>query len=1120
MPVPFLVTLAIIFVVAAASAAFQVYQTQKLARKAAKDADKRKGLEFPGEGEGQPLYIVYGRAKVGGTRCFAATRSGFQYTAPNADQTFQTGSAGWNGISGTYTTFSSGSINTTSTVGWASTAHGGYDLNRTLGGNRNEFLFTQQVLCVGPINSVKDIIFDDNRYLTDASLGFHGNYTDAKGDKHYGLRSALRVDVHFGATPVADSIMSLNAPERIDAVFDGLAYLSCAFKLDRENPQFSGPPGVQVLIEGRKVYTWNDSVKSGARVYTNNNAWCLADYLLDPIFGKGIEDDEIDYESFEYVANVCATIVQEDVAVGGKFYKNTDNTINIETRDVPLYECNIVIDTSKPIRENIESILATMGDARLIWSNGKYRLSLQYPLTNDDIIIDEEVTDNELAKDSDIDVNWPDATTRLNHCTVRFSNEHENFREDSVSWPPKHDATYWDGIGGYRYGFGGDGWDTDNAGQLLNSYGVWQGNSNVTQLDYLLLVKKQHAGTYTLKNAGDSTCTVKVYSYPANALLYTTAAGTPGSMKSLSVSLGDAGEDKIYKIVVNATNNAGNRKGAAAKIESSNRVLWTTRDATYSKFILVNKSQAVYDQYLAEDGGLDLTTSIFGEGITDPYHALAKAEEVVRTSRSAFTIKYKKIIDKNLNEPGDFVKFNSSQLQLGQFTDLYLRVDNVKVVDEKTAEINASRFDYTQQAWAIKDDQPATAPPIYDWFITAPNDIFYFDDVDPYVESSGKLTCTEVAFDGFAGYIWYAHKAGIDPVDEFNMPVFSEIGRSDTNFFVLPAIGAASAYFGVRSYSLAGRRSNMTVTNMTVAQDLSHSWNRYVELTAPDLTFNRQADASIEPSSITITATTLGFTTPQFKWLIDGVVQVGQTASTLVVPSFSAVSAKRITVEVNETGDLARRNRDSLTLFYLASSFDTYAPVLSQEAHIVPADSTGLVLSYTGATGNFKVYRGTQDVSADFSFSVKTGGNPQNLTVGFVGNVYTISDGLDAGESIGIVTLRAEGNSSHSGIILEKTVTLGKSLSTHMFSMNVNSQTIKYDSTNLLIAGQTLTFTGQKQNTNKVIEVELFRLPGLQVLNANTYLLGSGSIVVSGNKFTMTGSTATLSGFLFSKVSS
>jgi len=67
--------------------------------------------------------------------------------------------------------------------------------------------------------------------------------------------SGLRVDVHYGATPIADAIMAANFGERAKSTFDKIAYASTVIKLNRDEPQFNNVPLQQFFIEGKKVRT-------------------------------------------------------------------------------------------------------------------------------------------------------------------------------------------------------------------------------------------------------------------------------------------------------------------------------------------------------------------------------------------------------------------------------------------------------------------------------------------------------------------------------------------------------------------------------------------------------------------------------------------------------------------------------------------------------------------------------------------------------------------------------------------------------------------------------------------------------------------------------------------------
>jgi len=212
--------------------------------------------------------------------------------------------------------------------------------------------------------------------------GFSGFRERRIGSTAISLSKGIRAECYYGGN-VAHSTAVANFTTRNEAVFTNLASALVVVKLNRDDPQFSDIPNLAFFIEGRKVKSiarsGTDYSLSAERTYSTNPALCLLDYLLDDTCGKALNLSQIDLKSFDDARQVCAKIVQLNAAVAGKIWQPTNKARSITTRNIPLYECNIVIDVEKPVRENVEAILSTMGDARLIWSGGKYRLSLQYP---------------------------------------------------------------------------------------------------------------------------------------------------------------------------------------------------------------------------------------------------------------------------------------------------------------------------------------------------------------------------------------------------------------------------------------------------------------------------------------------------------------------------------------------------------------------------------------------------------------------------------------------------------------------------------------------------------------------------------------------------------------------
>ena len=102
-------------------------------------------------------------------------------------------------------------------------------------------------------------------------------------------------------------------------------------------------------------------------------------------------------------------------------------------------------------------------------------------------------------------------------------------------------------------------------------------------------------------------------------------------------------------------------------------------------------------------------------------------------------------------------------------------------------------------------------------------------------------------------------------------------------------------------------------------------------------------------------------------------------------------------------------------------------PHLTNDSHVVPAGSDGVVTSYAGATGSVVIMSGKTDISANFTLSTPTGGNPQGLVHNYVDRTYTITGGLDAAENNATLIIRSTGSGAYAGVVLDKTFTLAKS---------------------------------------------------------------------------------------------
>jgi hypothetical protein len=414
------------------STAYQISQQNKMKT----EADKRKGFNLTVSGTADSLPVAYGKNLLGGIEVKHLVSNGYTAATNNSQKIFQEDFA-----------------------------------NTSRGGSKPEYLNVQYAICHDGIEGVQWVKVNDQDYNTNSEKFKHIIRTHRDG----GTADAIST---------ANGIPSTNK-------FTDTAFAAATFRLDRDDYNYNGMPSMGFLVKGRKVRWISKSgsnyTLNGNYVYSNNPALCLLDYLTNDKFGRGLPTTGIDLESFYNAAKICDTIVATTRTVSGQVNgQKSVNTVadlgsrptNLEehtyenqlwyttasaqywywdktewvlttlnsTRPIPLYECNITLDTSDTIRDNIERIMNTMGLAELTWSSeGKYKLLLEYPETLSELEAlvdpDHDFTENDIIRDSG-DISWPSATDRLNQVTVSFLNEHEDFKEDTVTWPPAFSSVH------------------------------------------------------------------------------------------------------------------------------------------------------------------------------------------------------------------------------------------------------------------------------------------------------------------------------------------------------------------------------------------------------------------------------------------------------------------------------------------------------------------------------------------------------------------------------------------------------------------------------------------------------------------------------------------------------
>jgi hypothetical protein len=673
------------------STAYQISASNKMKRKQAEAADARKGSSITVKNSAISLPVVYGRQEISGVQYDHQNSANYSYTAPESGTTtFDSGND--------YPLYNTGSGFITPT--WLDTilganAYSGADkgkLASSVTGTKNEFMFAKHVLCHSGIESV--------RYATVNDVSFNAQK----------YKKGQRLVTYTEGGP--SNLLQANGYSASE-LFSGVAYVAEVFRLDRDKQNYAGAPNATFLVEGMKVYTVEENAGvytvSAEKTYSNNPAYVLMDYLTNNSYGRGLGFSEVDLEAFYNAAQVCDTVVISNAQISGHvlgskpissyptfgdfpspndwgfediLLKSEDNgsyyaweilseqsdgvtgqfyIVTLPTRDIKLYECNLTLNTEATLRDNIERILTTMNYAELVWdTNGKYKLLLDYPA--DDAATEALVTqtfDKDNILMDTFSIKFPSAVDRFNQVTINFINEHEDFQEDTVTWP--------------------------------------------------------------------------------------------------------------------------------------------------------SKTSSVHTTFLSEDGGQPLESSLSPD-ISNPYNALAKAEQVVRSSRSLYNISFKTTPDGLTLEPGDFISVVLSEM--GITVPTVFRVEEIEINGDFTCSVSAYLFDADVLAWNVADGITYKNRVTYDYSVSAPSNITVSQG-GLKVQDTAKI---EWAFDqdeSGSNYVYEVYYKVSTDTD------YELLGTTANKYFLAQEIadlGTGATYdFGVRSRSLIGSRSQLsTITGVTI----------------------------------------------------------------------------------------------------------------------------------------------------------------------------------------------------------------------------------------------------------------------------------------------------------------
>lgn len=347
------------------------------------------------------------------------------------------------------------------------------------GSDNNKYLWVAYALSEGVVEGLREVWINDNQvdaedvkalnsgsavllspgasksklaYVTQLQF-WTGGYFDNPADTYVGQVIGNGI---FKGAPSWETSMHYNGVATIFARYEWKENVS-ADGTDN-NPFASGatPPELKVVLMGKKVarllavppqtqdpvtenYAYGDFAGGYTISYSYNPVECLLDYLRNPRYGKGLKNDEIDWDSWRIAARKCQTPVT--------YFKGKGDTGMI----LPF---NYIVGTGSTIFNNVQDMLKNFR-AYMPYSNGKFKLFIEDAgAYNNDITSSSYIVRATFTKDDiqgEITYTGIDRSSKYNVVTVSYVEPNEKWTEQQVSYPDTEELrNYYKNLDGGR----------------------------------------------------------------------------------------------------------------------------------------------------------------------------------------------------------------------------------------------------------------------------------------------------------------------------------------------------------------------------------------------------------------------------------------------------------------------------------------------------------------------------------------------------------------------------------------------------------------------------------------------------------------------------------------------
>ena len=317
-------------------------------------------------------------------------------------------------------------------------------------GGNEEYLYVAHVIGEGPINGVTKVMLDDNDVGITSGQLTHGSQFNVTSGKYSGRLTLQFFDGRnnkngSGAQLHSDLLASSgNNTWGAEHRLEGVAYIAARYQWKegttpeevKANPYLGNVPSMICEVEGKKIFDAKTLTASHSTAYddetisySTNPVSCLLDYMRNPVYGKGLTNDDFSYASWDTAAHLC----EQTVSYPGTNYSDTD-----------AFSTNYVLDTGTSLMSNTKILCAAFRGI-MPYQGGKYHLVIEHGGDNTDVVATPSSPTTVMTVNNDhiiggMSIDGENKLSKVNRVIITYVNPIEDYQPDQVAFPATDSA--------------------------------------------------------------------------------------------------------------------------------------------------------------------------------------------------------------------------------------------------------------------------------------------------------------------------------------------------------------------------------------------------------------------------------------------------------------------------------------------------------------------------------------------------------------------------------------------------------------------------------------------------------------------------------------------------------